>query len=241
MFFSAWLIIHPVILTGFLLSRSRASQVKDQRTQTRRSGPRSPGKGLHSSSRSNRVPAVPLPWSQHPSADCRLIKKLWFSCAKHVALVFQMPRQIRIITRTLNWRLKEVQQIKSLCSYDNSCGVSSAIFLMGPFFRAVFVLKPQQYYLKNRMKTVRDYLQHFSRNLFQHAITNYSHDSDRWQSSWHHSTLFHFISPPPSWCFRINFAAFKSCCVYVVMYMWSYVHTGLGNVRSRTTSNERSM
>lgn len=42
-----------------------------------------------------------------------------------------------------------------------------------------------------QMETIKNYLHHFSRKLFQH-IMSYSHDSDRWQSSWHHSTLFHF-------------------------------------------------
>lgn len=74
------------------------------------------------------------------------------------------------------------------------------------------------------METIEDYLQHFTGKLFQH-ITSYSHDSDRWQSSWHHSTLFHdsFFFLLPSCSLSCAFAAMEVCCV---LKCWRIIHLG---------------
>lgn len=64
--------------------------------------------------------------------------------------------------------------------------------------------------------------------LFKKVVSTYhecSHDSDRWQSSWHHSTLLHFSfffassSPSPSHAF----AAIEVCCV---LKCWIITHLG---------------
>lgn len=57
-------------------------------------------------------------------------------------------------------------------------------------FRTHFVLEHQVHHQGLANNNKENYLQHFSRNLFQQSIPNLSHDSDRWQSSWHHLTLF---------------------------------------------------
>lgn len=65
----------------------------------------------------------------------------------------------------------------------------------------------------------------FSPPLLKEVVSTYhkrSHDSDRWQSSWQHSTLFHcsLFSSSSSSC---SFAAMEVCCV---LKCWIIIHLG---------------
>lgn len=90
-------------------------------------------------------------------------------------------------------------------------------------FRTYLVLEHQENHQGLAKNNEENYLQHFSRSLFQQSIPNLSHDSDRWQSSWHHSTLFLYLyfclppSPPHTHSSCIFAAVWGLLCVEVLV------------------------